>query len=201
MPVLLAARLLRRPIPERVPGSDLAPALFAAAERRGGLRVYLLGAGPGVAERAARRIEQMWPAVEVVGCYSPPLGFEHDEQENQQILARIAMNRPDVLIVGLGAPKQELWLNANRHRLCVPVALGVGATIDFLAGEKARAPRWMRAVGIEWLHRMASEPRRLARRYARDAWVFPQLVYREWRMSRRAPGAIGRGQERFPQRS
>jgi N-acetylglucosaminyldiphosphoundecaprenol N-acetyl-beta-D-mannosaminyltransferase len=86
-----------------------------------------------------------------------------------------------VLVVGLGAPKQELWVAANRERIAAPVALCVGATIDFLAGEKARAPVWMRRVGIESVHRLASEPRRLARRYLRDAVQLPRLIWRELR--------------------
>jgi UDP-N-acetyl-D-mannosaminuronic acid transferase (WecB/TagA/CpsF family) len=84
-----------------------------------------------------------------------------------------------VLLVGLGAPKQELWVHAHRHRLTAPIALCIGATIDFLAGEKRRAPKWMRATGLEWLHRVVSEPRRLVGRYARDAWVLPRLMCRE----------------------
>lgn len=179
-PVVWASRLLRRPAPERVPGSDLVPALFEAAGQRGGLSVYLLGAGPGVGQRAQANIQRRWPAVRVVGVDSPPLGFERDEQENAAILRRIAAARPEVLVVGLGAPKQELWVARHHRQLAARVALCVGATIDFLAGEKPRAPRWMRRVGLEWLHRLASEPRRLARRYARDAWIFPQLVWREW---------------------
>ena len=184
-PVVAASRLLRRPLPERVPGSDLVPALFDAAAARGGLSVYLLGAGPGVAERAAANIFARWPAVRIVGVYSPPLGFEQNPAENEAILARIAAARPDVLVLGLGAPKQELWAHAHRERIDAKVALCVGATIDFLAGEKSRAPVWMRRTGLEWLHRLASEPRRLVKRYARDAWIFPQLVYRQWRQSRR----------------
>lgn len=181
-PVLVAARLLRRNIPERVPGSDLVPTLFTAvaAEPATKLKVYLLGAAPGVAEQAARNIAQRWPNVETVGTYSPPLGFEQDQRENDSILQRIAAAKPDVLIVGLGAPKQELWVHQHRDRIAAPVALCVGATIDFLAGEKPRAPVWMRRVGLEWLHRLASEPRRLAKRYLRDAWIFPQLIFREW---------------------
>jgi N-acetylglucosaminyldiphosphoundecaprenol N-acetyl-beta-D-mannosaminyltransferase len=193
MPLLLAAKLLRRGVPERVPGSDLVPALFAAASAESSrseirknseprpLRVFLLGAAPGVAERAAERIHVTWSGVSVVGCYSPPLGFEKDPAENDAILARIAAARCDVLVVGLGAPKQELWVAANRERIVAPVALCVGATIDFLAGEKARAPVWMRRVGIEWMHRLASEPRRLARRYLRDAVQLPRLMWREIR--------------------
>jgi N-acetylglucosaminyldiphosphoundecaprenol N-acetyl-beta-D-mannosaminyltransferase len=179
-PVLWSSRLLRRPLPERVAGSDLVPALFSAASSERRLRIFLLGAGPGVAERAVTNIRSRWPAVEVVGTYSPPLGFEKNETENKAILARIAGARPDVLIVGLGAPKQELWVHQNRSRLTAKVALCVGATIDFLAGERSRAPIWMRDVGLEWLYRVASEPRRLAARYAKDAWIFPRLLAREW---------------------
>lgn len=180
-PVVLASRLLGRSLPQRVPGSDLAPALFDTADANKKLTVYLLGAGPGVAERAAEKMKARWPHVEVVGTYSPPLGFEKNPRENAAIVDRINAVKPDVLIVGLGAPKQELWTAAHQDKLQVKTALCIGATIDFLAGEKARAPMWMRYCGLEWLHRVASEPKRLFRRYARDAWVFPQLVWNEWR--------------------
>jgi N-acetylglucosaminyldiphosphoundecaprenol N-acetyl-beta-D-mannosaminyltransferase len=180
MPVVAASRLLGRPVPDRVAGSDLAPALFDVAGERGGLRVYLLGAAPGVAERAAKKILERWPHVNVVGTYSPPIGFERDPHECDAILARIGAAQPDLLIVGVGAPKQELWVDAHRERIEATVALCIGATIDFLAGEKQRAPNWMRRCGLEWLHRVASEPRRLLGRYARDAWIFPRLVCQEW---------------------
>jgi N-acetylglucosaminyldiphosphoundecaprenol N-acetyl-beta-D-mannosaminyltransferase len=181
-PIVVAARLLGKIIPERVPGSDLAPALFKAVSKRASpLRVFLLGAAPGVAERAAANIARQWRHVEMVGTLSPPPGFEHDERENERILAAISKVKPDLLIVGLGAPKQELWTRAHAERLDAKVALCIGATIDFLAGEKRRAPRWMRRVGLEWLHRVATEPGRLAKRYIRDAWVLPQLIWREWR--------------------
>jgi N-acetylglucosaminyldiphosphoundecaprenol N-acetyl-beta-D-mannosaminyltransferase len=183
-PVVVASRLLGKKLPERVAGSDLAPALFekvGQSRRDEALKVYLLGAAPGVAERAAKNIEARWPGVKVVGTYSPPLGFERDDAENDRILARIAEARPEVVLLGLGAPKQELWVQRHREQIAANVVLCVGATIDFLAGERSRAPMWMRKTGLEWLHRVASEPRRLVKRYARDAWVFPQLVWREWR--------------------
>lgn len=181
-PIVAASRLLGRALPERVAGSDLTPALFAsAADEAAPLRVFLLGAAPGVAERAAANIAARWPGVAVVGTLSPPLGFERDPHENERILAAVAAAQPDVLVLGLGAPKQELWIHDYADRLDAKVALCVGATIDFLAGEKRRAPRWMRHVGLEWFHRLASEPGRLARRYIRDAWIFPQLVWRDWR--------------------
>jgi N-acetylglucosaminyldiphosphoundecaprenol N-acetyl-beta-D-mannosaminyltransferase len=179
-PVLWSSRLLGLPVPGRVAGSDLVPSLFDAVPDSEPLRTYLLGAGPGVAERAAVKIRRHWPAIDVVGTYSPPLGFERNDAENEAILARITQARPDVLIVGLGAPKQELWVHKHRARLAAKVALCVGATIDFLAGEKSRAPVWMRRAGMEWLYRVATEPRRLAARYAKDAWIFPRLLAREW---------------------
>ena len=183
-PVVLASRLLGKRLPERVTGSDLVPALFSAAKAGDGLRVFLLGAGPGIAERAAERIEQRWPAVSVVGTNSPPIGFEHLDQQNQEIIDLINASRADVLVVGLGAPKQELWVTKHAGDLNVSVALCAGATIDFLAGHESRAPKWMQRTGLEWLHRCCSEPRRLVRRYARDARIFPQIVWREWRQSR-----------------
>jgi N-acetylglucosaminyldiphosphoundecaprenol N-acetyl-beta-D-mannosaminyltransferase len=185
MPVVWASRLLRRPLPQRVPGSDLAPAVFEAATEKKPLKVYLLGAMPGVADRAAKNIERHWPAVQVVGTYSPPLGFEHDATENHAILRRIAEARPDILIVGLGAPKQELWVHRHHADIKAKVALCIGATIDFLAGAKSRAPKWMQRTGLEWMHRMLSDPRRLLKRYLHDAWVFPQLVWRQWRGQRK----------------
>ena len=181
MPVVVASRWLGRPLPERVTGADLVPALFSAADPKRPLRVFLLGAALGVAERAASRIEATWKCVTVVGTYSPPLGFEKNADENRHILAQIAAVHPDVVVVGLGAPKQEQWVHAHRDRMAAKVALCVGATIDFLAGEKSRAPAWMGRVGIEWMHRLLSEPRRLFKRYVRDAFVFPRLVWREWR--------------------
>jgi N-acetylglucosaminyldiphosphoundecaprenol N-acetyl-beta-D-mannosaminyltransferase len=181
-PVVWASRLLGRRLPERVAGSDLAPALFDRANADGQpLRAFLLGAAPGVAERAAAKIVARWPAVEIVGVYSPPLGFEKDAAENQKILHAVAEVRPDLLLLGLGAPKQELWIHEHADQVDAKVALCIGATIDFLAGEKSRAPRWMQRVGLEWAHRLSSEPGRLAKRYLRDAWVFPQLVWQDWR--------------------
>jgi N-acetylglucosaminyldiphosphoundecaprenol N-acetyl-beta-D-mannosaminyltransferase len=187
MPVVIASRILRRALPERVTGADLVPALFAAATAQRPLTVYLLGAGPGVAERAAANVHTRWPHVRVVGTYSPPFGFEKDDAETAAILRRIDAARPDLLVVGLGAPKQELWVAQHRERIAAKVSLCVGATIDFLAGEVRRAPRWMQRVGLEWLFRLLCEPRRLFKRYAKDACVFPRLVWREWWRKRAAP--------------
>ena len=181
-PVVAASRLLGRPLPERVAGSDLVPRLFDEATwQRRPLRVYILGGAPGVGLRAAERMGERWPAIEVVGVSAPPLGFDRDEAYNAALVDEINASQPDLLLVCLGAPKQERWIHAYQWRLQVPLALCVGATVDFLAGERRRAPVWMRRLGLEWLFRLLSEPRRLARRYARDAWRFPRLVWREWR--------------------
>jgi N-acetylglucosaminyldiphosphoundecaprenol N-acetyl-beta-D-mannosaminyltransferase len=185
-PIVAASRLLGRPLPERVAGSDLVPAMFDCTSAEAPLDVYLLGAAPGVAERAGMQIIRRWPHVRIVGVDSPPLGFEHDPAENERILARIAAARPDVLIIGFGAPKQELWVHRHAERIDAAAAVCAGATIDFLAGEKRRSPRWMRKVGLEWLHRVACEPRRLASRYLKDGLVFPRLLWRELRSTRRA---------------
>lgn len=189
VPLVWSLRLLGRSVPGPVTGSDLVPALFrAAASRERGLSVYLLGAAAGVAERAATLTEAAYPGVRVVGTDSPPLGFEKDPAENERILARIAEAAPELLVVGFGAPKQELWTHRHRTRLAARVAVCAGATIDFLAGNRPRAPEWMRGSGTEWMHRLLSEPRRLGPRYAADALAFPGLLWREWR----ARGRTGR---------
>jgi len=182
-PIVFASRLLGRPLPERVAGSDLVPALFSTQRS---LRVFLLGAAPGVAELAAEKIHGRWPSVSVVDTYSPPLGFENLPEENEFILERLGQARPDLLVVGLGAPKQEMWVHAHLPRISASAALCVGATIDFLAGHRRRAPRWMQRVGLEWFYRMIKEPRRLAGRYAYDACVFPRLLWKELHAGRKS---------------
>ena len=179
-PIVWASKLLRKPLPERVPGSELVPKLFSRFNESGQpLKVFLLGAAPGVAVRAAQNMSKTWPNVEAVGVYSPPMGFEKSPDETEIILGRIALCQPDIVVVGLGAPKQEIWVHQHADKMTAKAAFCVGATIDFLAGEKQRAPVWMQRVGVEWLHRMLSEPKRLVKRYAKDAWVFPQLVLRQ----------------------
>ncbi len=184
-PIVWASYLLGQPVPERVAGSDLVPALFSHVAPDETLNVFLLGAAEGVAERAAENIQGRWPQIKVIGTYSPPPGFEHDLDECEFILQRIAVAKPDVLVVGLGAPKQECWVYRHRKKIEARVVLCVGAAIDFLAGEQTRAPKWMQKTGTEWLFRIYSDPKRLAGRYARDALVFPQLVFQQWMSSRR----------------
>lgn len=181
-PVRLASRLLGKPLPETIPGSELCPAVLRSAERLGKLKVFLLGAAPGVPEKAAAAIRHAWPWVEVVGTYSPVFGFNSSAADSDAAIERINAVDPDLLIIGLGAPKQEVWVNEVRSRLKAGVAICAGATIDFLAGQKVRAPRWCQNLGLEWLHRALSEPRRLVPRYWHDLRAFPRIVYQEWRL-------------------
>jgi N-acetylglucosaminyldiphosphoundecaprenol N-acetyl-beta-D-mannosaminyltransferase len=188
-PLVALSRLLGRALPERVAGSDLVPKLFERGRTEQPIKVFLLGAKAEVSERAAWMTERRWPGVKVVGRNSPPFGFEKNKAENHRILAEIAAANTDALIVGLGAPKQELWVHRHRDSIRAKVALCVGATIDFIAGEQRRAPVWMRRAGLEWIHRVAMEPRRLSGRYVRDGLALPGMVFREMRhsMSRRTP--------------
>jgi N-acetylglucosaminyldiphosphoundecaprenol N-acetyl-beta-D-mannosaminyltransferase len=179
-PLIWASRWFKKPLPERVTGADLTPALFRAADDQAPLRVFLLGAGPGVAERARERIHAGYPGVRVVGTASPAPGFEHDESENARLVDAVNASAAHVLVLGLGAPKQELWIHRQRGALSVPVALCVGAAIDFLADAKPRAPLLLQQNGLEWLYRALSEPRRLGPRYVKNIAAFPELVAREW---------------------
>ena len=181
MPMVWASRLNRGPLRERVTGSDLVPGLLAKHRGTEKLRVYLLGAAPGVAERAADNVHRQFPNVQVVGTVSPAYGFEHRADDCRELIAAVNEAAPHLLIVGLGAPKQELWLHKHAQALKVRVAICAGATIDFLAGERSRAPRLMQRTGTEWLYRALSEPRRLIPRYAKDMLHLPGLLYGDWK--------------------
>jgi N-acetylglucosaminyldiphosphoundecaprenol N-acetyl-beta-D-mannosaminyltransferase len=180
-PVLWASRWLGNALPERVAGSDLAPALIRAAAEKGH-RLFFLGAAPGVAAEAEARLKRQYPKLNIVGTYAPP--FSHLlEMDHAEITRRVRDANPDILLVSFGCPKQEKWIAMHHRSLGVPVAIGVGATIDFLAGRVKRAPAWMRVTGTEWLYRLLQEPRRLFRRYASDlAYFLPTLTAQWWRL-------------------
>ena len=160
-PLVWASRLLGAPLPEKVSGSDLIPALLErAAERR--YRVYLLGGGPGVAEEAALLLRGR--NVEVVGADAARISLEASPEEDA-VVERVIAARPDFLLVALGCPKQELFMHRCAARVRPAVCVGIGGTLDFITGRVKRAPRWMQRSGMEWLYRLAQEPRRLAWRY------------------------------------
>lgn len=181
MPLIWASRLLGKGLPERVAGSDLFPALCARAAEEG-LSVFLLGGAPETARRSAEILQGRHPTLRVVGTYCPALGFASDTPESQRVVTMIHQARPDILFVALGSPKQEQWIVSNREACGAGVSLGVGISFSFLCGDVSRAPRWMRRMGLEWLHRLAQEPARLWKRYLWEDPAFVFLVLREfWR--------------------
>jgi N-acetylglucosaminyldiphosphoundecaprenol N-acetyl-beta-D-mannosaminyltransferase len=177
MPLIWASKILGRALPERVAGSDLGPALLAKAPS--GTKVFVLGASERSNRLAVEKIGETYPHVNVTGRLSPPVGFERSEEWSEKIVAAIAASEASLLIVGLGAPKQEVWIYRHRERLPGTVALCIGATIDFLAGTVSRAPVWAQKWGVEWVHRLMSDPRRLAKRYGKDALYLPGLLVRD----------------------
>ncbi|HEV2436617.1 MAG TPA: WecB/TagA/CpsF family glycosyltransferase [Verrucomicrobiae bacterium] len=178
-PLVWASRLLGNPLPERVAGSDLAPQLIRLAAQKN-YRLFLLGATPEAGERAAANIRAQFPNL-FVAHYSPPFR-PLPEMNHDEIREKILAARPDLLFVAFGCPKAEKWMAMHYRSLGVPVVMGVGATIDFLAGRVRRAPVWMQRAGLEWLFRLGREPRRLFKRYATDLWHFGRAIAAElWR--------------------
>jgi N-acetylglucosaminyldiphosphoundecaprenol N-acetyl-beta-D-mannosaminyltransferase len=182
--VVWAARVLGRPLPERVAGIDLMEALLELAPGRG-YRVFLLGARPEVVAAAASEIERRHPGVAIVGTHHGY--FRSDESES--VVAQVAAAAPDLLFVALETPAKEIFLARHRDRLAVPFAMGVGGAFDVLAGLRRRAPRWMQRVGLEWVYRLAQDPRRLARRYVVGNTRFTWLVCREAMLGGRRRGS------------
>lgn len=178
--VLWASRLLDKPLPEKISGSDLMVPVIERAARRGH-RVYLLGGGDGVAQRAAEKLAQTYPELVIAGYDSPRIALDEPAEKRAELIARVKATRPDIVFVCLGAPKQELWIHDAAPALAPAVLIGVGAAIDFVAGTVQRAPTWVSAAGIEWLYRLVREPRRLWRRYLlRDPKFLAILARSRW---------------------
>jgi N-acetylglucosaminyldiphosphoundecaprenol N-acetyl-beta-D-mannosaminyltransferase len=180
-PLVWTSRLLGAPLPEKISGSDLVfPLMKRAAARR--WRVYLFGGGPGVAEKAAQVLREQL-GVKIVGCEAPRISLEPDPAVDGPAMERIRKANAQLLLVALGAPKQELWLHRVGAGIRPTVGVGVGASLDFVAGAR-RAPRWMSRAGLEWLFRLLQEPRRLARRYLINDPKFLLILYRTLRTPR-----------------
>ena len=179
MPLVWVGKLLGHHTIDRVYGPDLMINFSALADAAGYTNFYY-GGGPGIAEKLAEKLGQRFPGLKVVGTYSPPFRPLTPE-EDQQIVDMINEADPDVLWVGLGAPKQDKWMAEHKGRIKAPVMVGVGAAFDFLSGQKKQAPGWMQRNGLEWLFRLTSEPKRLWRRYLVTNTLFicsivPQLL-------------------------
>jgi N-acetylglucosaminyldiphosphoundecaprenol N-acetyl-beta-D-mannosaminyltransferase len=192
MPLVALSRVRTVRLPEKVSGSDFTLPLMERAERRR-WRVYLLGGMDGVADTAAEKLVHRFPALQIVGRDPARIDLDASPSQRAAEVARVAAARPDVVLVALGAPKQEVWIDEVADRLAPAVLIGVGATLDFLAGAAVRAPPWMSRVGLEWLHRLSRDPKRLLHRYlVRDA-EFPAILARQfvrdrWGAGWRTPG-------------
>jgi glycosyltransferase, WecB/TagA/CpsF family len=161
-----AARHLGHRMPERVAGYDLAQELLRRAPAEG-RRVYFFGSAPGVAEKAKAKAESLYPGIKIVGVRD---GF-FKPADNAAIIAEIKEAQPDLLLVALGVPKQEKWIHAHLAELGVPVAIGVGGTLDVMAGVMKRAPLWMQKAKLEWLFRGMLQPKRAGRLLALPKFV------------------------------
>ena len=174
MPLVWYSRLTGRSLPERVAGSDLIYRLCGRAAERGH-RLFLLGGAPGVAQQAAEELTQRYPGLRIAGIEAPMIS-EMTPEQHDQLIGRIRQARPDLLLVAFGQPKGELWLAEHCRQLDVPVCVQVGASFDFVAGRVERAPRWIQRIGMEWVYRIAQEPKRMVPRYGRDAAFLVKAV-------------------------
>jgi N-acetylglucosaminyldiphosphoundecaprenol N-acetyl-beta-D-mannosaminyltransferase len=185
MPLVWMSHALGHKRTERVYGPDLMRALSAVSAARG-YRQFYYGGGKGVAEQLSRALTRDYPGLQVVGHHSPPF-CEPTAEEDRQVISEINAVRPDIVWVGLSTPKQEYWMAAHLGRIDAPVMIGVGAAFDFVPGLKPQAPLWMQRRGLEWLFRLATEPRRLSRRYLSIVPRFLALAGRQ--LARRATSA------------
>ena len=178
IPIMWAAKFLGAPLKEKISGSDLFPKLCEVATERE-YRLFFLGGRPEAALKAAEILRNRHAKIQIVGTYSPPFNFENDKVENDKIVRMIKDSKPDILFVGLGAPKQEKWIYRHKDEYQVPVSIGIGASFEFISGMVKRAPLWMQKAGLEWFWRLVMEPRRLWKRYLVDDMKFFWLVLRQ----------------------
>ena len=175
-PLLWFAKWYKTPLKEKINGSSFTPELCRRAAEKG-YSVFLLGAAPGVAKKAAENLQKTYPGLRIAGTFSPSYGFEKNPEEVESINTMLRNSHADILILGLSGPKQEIYSYENMEKYDIPVTINAGATIDFLAGNKKRAPKWMVDNGLEWLYRMIKEPKRVGKRVLTDLGIFP-LVWK-----------------------
>ncbi|MFY9173732.1 MAG: WecB/TagA/CpsF family glycosyltransferase [Peptococcia bacterium] len=168
--VIWAAKLLGNPLPERVTGIDLVQQLFNLAEAKG-WKLYFLGAAPEVVEKAVLATLSKHPLLQIAGYRD---GY-YSQEEIQDVVENIAQSKPDILLVGMGAPRQEIFIQEHLSQLNATIAIGVGGSFDVLAGKVNRAPKWMQKAGLEWLYRLSKEPKRFWRMTALPRFVIKIL--------------------------
>lgn len=193
MPIVWMSRLLGVPLKERVTGADLVPKLAESAAGRE-KSIFFLGGKGDVGQKAADLLKERFPDLKMAGVYSPFVHVDGEamalaEEEDEHIVAAINRSNADILLIAFGNPKQELWFDRNRHRLKVPVSIGIGGTYEFIVGSVSRAPKWMQKTGLEWVFRITQDPKRLIKRYFLGllkfgAMVWPAILYYRYRRLR-----------------
>ncbi len=171
------SKIQRKPIKEKISGSDLVPLLCRKAAEKNH-SIFILGGAEGVAERAKQNLEKKYPRIKIAGTYAPPYGFESDKAELDKINKVISAAKPDILITCFGCPKQEKFIYQNYQKYDATVSICAGATVDFLAGHIKRAPRWMSEHGLEWFYRFLQEPKRMFKRYFIDDIKILKLIWK-----------------------
>lgn len=166
-PLIWISKWHKHSVKEKISGSDMVPILLKRAAEKG-YSVFIIGGKEGIAEKAKENVERDIPGIKIVGTYSPPFGFENDERELENINSIISQASPDILIACFGCPKQEKWIYENYQKYNAKVSVCAGATVDFLAGNINRAPKWMSDHGLEWFYRFTQEPKRMFKRYFVD---------------------------------
>lgn len=190
MPLVWASRFLGTPLKERVTGADLVPRL-AEASAKHGKSIFFLGGREDVGRQAAELLKERYPELKIAGVFSPYVHVDGEslitaQEEDREIIDRINRSGADILLIGFGNPKQEVWFDRNRNRLKVPVSVGIGGTYEFITGSVKRAPEWMCKSGVEWIYRITQDPKRLWKRYFVGFFkfgfmVFPAIAYYRYR--------------------
>lgn len=174
-PLVWIAKWHKKPVKAKISGSDLVPLLCEKAADKG-YSMFIIGGKNGVAQQAKRNLEKKLPGINIVGTYAPPFGFEKNDIELEKINKIISDAHPDILIVCFGCPKQEKWIYENYQKYNAKVSICAGATVDFLAGNVNRAPKWMSEHGLEWFYRFLMEPKRMFKRYFVDDVKIIKLI-------------------------
>lgn len=176
-PLVWISKWHKHPVKAKISGSDLVPLLCERARDKG-YSVFIIGGKDGIADQAKANLEKNLPGINIVGTYAPQFGFEKDKNELEKINTMISDAHPDLLIACFGCPKQEKWIYENYQKYDAKVSVCAGATVDFLAGNVNRAPRWMSEHGLEWFYRFTQEPKRMFKRYFVDDIKVAKLVWK-----------------------
>ncbi len=179
-PLVWISKLHGKSLKAKISGSDLVPLLCEVAAQKG-YKIFLIGGKDGIADQAKQHLVKKLPGIQIVGVYAPPFGFEKNKTELEKINQMISEAHPDLLIACFGCPKQEKWIYENLAKYEAKVSICAGATVDFLAGNVKRAPRWMSEHGLEWFYRFLQEPKRMFKRYFVDDVGIIKLIFKYWK--------------------